>query len=76
MSPKTIPITRAAVVGGGAFGECHLRTFASMPHVEVAGLFTLESDRGAALAQKYGGRSYPSLAELAAEYLGDLEHAR
>ncbi|MCC7349455.1 MAG: Gfo/Idh/MocA family oxidoreductase [Phycisphaerales bacterium] len=63
---------RAAVVGGGAFGECHLKTFASMPQVQVAGLYTLEADRARELTQKYGGRPYSSLQELAADPSIDL----
>ncbi|MCC6424315.1 MAG: Gfo/Idh/MocA family oxidoreductase [Phycisphaerales bacterium] len=58
---------RAAVVGGGAFGECHLKTYASMPQVQLAGLYTLEADRARDLTQKYGGRAYSSLQELAAD---------
>lgn len=58
---------RVAVVGGGAFGECHLKTYASMPQVQVAGLYTLETDRARDLCQKYGGRPYASLQELAAD---------
>ena len=63
---------RAAVVGGGAFGEMHLRTFLSMPRVDVAGVYTLESARGQELCQRYGGRNYTSLEELAADPAIDL----
>ena len=64
---RTSEPVRAAVVGGGAFGECHLRTLASMPDVEVAGLYTLEQDRAAALCDRYGGNCYPALEELASD---------
>ena len=67
----TRPI-RAAVVGGGAFGECHLKTFSAMPHVEVSGLYTLERDRGEALCRRYGGHCYKSLKELAFDPTIDL----
>lgn len=63
---------RTAVIGGGAFGECHLRTYHSMAHVEVAGLYTLEKDRGKALCRKYGGKSYGSLDALANDASVDL----
>lgn len=63
---------RAAVVGGGAFGECHLKTYASMPQVQVAGLYTLETDRARELCQKYGGRPYASLQELASDPAIDI----
>jgi len=69
--PNDRPI-RAAVVGGGAFGECHLKTFCSMPQVEVAGLYTLDRDRGEALCCQYGGRRYDSLAQLASDASVDL----
>jgi predicted dehydrogenase len=55
---------RVGVIGGGAFGECHLRTLCAMPDVEVAGLFTLERDRGEELCRRYGGRCFHSLNEL------------
>jgi predicted dehydrogenase len=67
----TRPI-RAAVVGGGAFGECHLKTFCSMPQVDLAGLYTLERDRGEALCRRYGGTCYQSLDELASDPTIDL----
>ena len=44
-----------AVVGGGAFGECHLKTWAAMLQMSVAGVYTLEADRRAALCRQYGG---------------------
>lgn len=67
----TRPI-RAAVVGGGAFGECHLKTFRAMRQVEVAGLYTLERDRGEELCRRYGGVNYQSLDELASDRSIDL----
>lgn len=63
---------RAAVIGGGAFGECHLKTFSSMPNIELAGLYTLERDRGEALCRQHGGKCYPSLEELASDPSIDL----
>lgn len=58
---------RAAVIGGGAFGECHLKTFHAMSQVEVAGLYTLDQDRGETLCRRYGGRCYRSLDEVASD---------
>lgn len=63
---------RAAVVGGGAFGTCHLKTLHAMPHVDVAGLYTLERARGEALCSRYGGKNYQSLEELASDTSIDL----
>ena len=51
----------------GAFGECHLKTWSAMPHVSVAGLYTLERERGETLCRQYGGRNYSSLDELACD---------
>lgn len=65
MNPKQ-PI-RAAVVGGGAFGECHLKTLHTMPQIEVAGVLELERNRGEALCRRYGGMCFSSLEELAAD---------
>ena len=63
----TRKIIKTAVIGGGAFGEEHLRTFASMPQIEIGGVYTLDQTRGAELAQHYGGRNYASLEELATD---------
>lgn len=63
---------RAAVIGGGAFGECHLKTLHSMPQVEIAGLFTLEREPGQALCNRYGGKLYRSLEEVASDPTVDL----
>jgi len=56
---------KVAVVGGGAFGEEHLRTFASMPQAEIGGIYTLDNTRGEELCARYGGRNYESLQALA-----------
>ena len=61
-----------AVVGGGAFGECHLKTWAAMLQMSVAGVYTLEADRRAALCRQYGGQSYASLDEVASDPTVDL----
>jgi predicted dehydrogenase len=65
MSRQPLERVKVAVVGGGAFGEVHLKTFHSMPQVEVGGLYTLERSRGEALCGRYGGKNYESLAALA-----------
>ena len=72
MTQKPFQQIRAAVVGGGAFGEAHLRTFQSMPEVEVAGVYTLEQPRGAELAARYGGTAYTDLDALADDKSIDL----
>ena len=70
MNPRQ-PI-RAAVVGGGAFGECHLKTLRAMPQVEVAGLYTLERERGEAWCRQYGGNCYRNLEDLVTDPSIDL----
>jgi predicted dehydrogenase len=66
------PQVRAAVVGSGAFGRTHLRTLASMPEAEVAGVHALALDQAAALCETYGGQVYTSLDALAADASVDL----
>jgi predicted dehydrogenase len=53
-----------AVIGGGAFGECHLRTLSAMPQMRVVGLYELSIDRGQELCRRYGGQLYRSLDEV------------
>ena len=65
-------LIRVAVVGGGAFGEAHLRTFSCMPLVEVAGVYTLEKSRGEFLSKRYGGKNFEALQELCDDGLIDL----
>lgn len=72
MMKRTIEKIRVAVVGGGAFGETHLRTFKGMPQVELAGIYTLELARGEELASRYGGKAYRSLEELISDASVDL----
>jgi predicted dehydrogenase len=59
------PKIKAAVVGAGAFGEEHLRTYASMPQIEIGGVYTLNPQRGEELCERYGGTNYESLQALA-----------
>lgn len=65
MSRRTKNIWRAAVLGGGAFGEAHLKTYACMPGIEIAGVCTLDAARGEALCRQFGGRLYPDVTALA-----------
>lgn len=61
-----------AVIGGGAFGECHLRTLSAMPQMHVSGLYELSSERGQELCHRFGGRLYRSLDELVEDDTVDL----
>jgi len=72
VSAEPMKKIKTAVIGGGAFGECHLRTYRSMAQVEIAGLYTLDANRGQALCKAYGGRLYGGLQELANDPSIDL----
>ncbi len=72
MSQNTPKQIKAAVIGGGAFGETHLQTFHSMPQVEVAGVYTLDKARGEQLCSRYGGHNYESLSALLSDESIDL----
>lgn len=63
---------KAAVVGGGSFGEIHLSHYRSIPLVEIGGVYTLESSRAEELTSKYGGKTYTSIDELANDKSIDL----
>jgi predicted dehydrogenase len=69
---KIWTLLRAAVVGGGVFGEAHLRTLGSVPLVEVAGIYTLEKERGETLAARYGGKNFQSMQEICADPTIDI----
>jgi predicted dehydrogenase len=72
MSRQPLQRVKVAVVGGGAFGEVHLRTFHSMSQVEVGGVYTLERPRGEELCRLYGGKNYECLDALANDSEIDL----
>jgi len=56
---------RVAVAGAGAFGKNHLRVIHQSEHAELAGVFDLNAEHAAAVAQPYGCRVFTSLDELA-----------
>lgn len=72
MTGATFRKIHAAVIGGGAFGEAHLRAYRSMPHVEVAGVCTLDRGRAQELAERYGGRIYDDVEMIARDASVDL----
>lgn len=65
-------VRRAAVIGGGSFGEAHLKTYASMPGIEISGVCTLDEARGETLCRQFGGRHYESAEAVAADPEVDL----
>jgi len=58
---------RVGVIGVGALGQHHARVYAELPEAELVGVFDRDADRAAAIAQKHGGRVFPSAEALAAE---------
>jgi predicted dehydrogenase len=55
---------RAGVVGAGVFGGFHAGKYAADPRVAFQGVFDPDRARAQALAEKHGGRAFPSLAAL------------
>jgi predicted dehydrogenase len=58
---------RAGVVGAGVFGGHHARKYASLPGVELVGVFDPHDERADALAGPLGARAFDRLATLLAE---------
>jgi predicted dehydrogenase len=63
---------RIAIVGCGNIAGPYARNLVSYPHIELAGMTDLDASRAAALAEKYGGKVYPSLDTLLADPSIDL----
>jgi len=57
---------RAGVVGAGVFGGHHARKYASLPDVELAGVFDPHQERAEALAGPLGARAFDDLDALLA----------
>lgn len=55
---------KVGLIGGGAFGEAHLRAYSSLPQVEIAGIFTRNKERRKYLCERYGGKNCSSIDEL------------
>jgi predicted dehydrogenase len=56
---------RVAVAGAGAFGKNHLRVIHESQHAELAGVYDLDPERAALLAETYQCRRFQSLDDLA-----------
>jgi len=64
---------RVAVVGAGSMAQEHIRAFADVPDVEVAGIHSRTRSRAEALAQQHGVRDVcDSVAELYERTQADL----
>jgi len=55
---------RVGLVGAGYISEFHIAAVRRLPHVELVGLHDLNADRAAETGEKFGVRTYPSLAAL------------
>jgi predicted dehydrogenase len=56
---------RVAVAGAGAFGKNHLRVIHQSEHAELAGVYDLDPQHAARVAEPHGCRVFASLDELA-----------
>lgn len=55
---------RAGVVGAGVFATFHARKYASLPQVDLAGVYDPHPERAEALAAELGVEAFPSLPAL------------
>ena len=55
---------RVAVVGAGEFGRNHARVYRELPGAMLAGIYDLDPQKAAALAQEFSVPVFASLAEL------------
>lgn len=58
---------RVGVVGTGMMGNFHLRTYAAMKDVELAGVFDIDASRAEKMAAQYNCRAFTDLEAMAAE---------
>lgn len=58
---------RVGVVGIGSIGRHHVRLLSRLDGVELVGIYDLDQDAGALIAQEFGARLWPSLGALANE---------
>jgi predicted dehydrogenase len=65
MSMSTAVRVKVGVIGVGYLGEHHARLYASMPHVELVGVYDLNGSRAAEIASKYGTRPFDDWTVLA-----------
>ena len=56
------------VIGCGKIAQVrHLPEYATNPHVRIAGLYDINAERAAMLAEQYGAKAYPSMEALLAD---------
>jgi len=61
---------RVGVIGAGTMGERHCRVYASLPTVELVGVYDRDPARAREVAQRYGTRVLPRLETLLARVDG------
>jgi len=57
-------VLKVAVIGAGVMGENHIRTYSTMPNVELAGISDISQARVSSLAARYNTRGFTSHREL------------
>jgi predicted dehydrogenase len=57
-------LVRVGVIGVGALGQHHARVYASLAGVTLAGVHDADGDRARAVAERHGGRAFPSVEAL------------
>jgi len=55
---------RAGLVGAGYISEYHVAALKRLPNVELVGVFDVDAAKAKALAERFGTKAMPSLAEL------------
>jgi predicted dehydrogenase len=66
------PTMKVAFVGAGYMATEHMRAFASLPDVEIAGVYSRTRERAENLAASYGARVCDSVSDLYAKTDADL----
>jgi predicted dehydrogenase len=57
---------KVGVIGVGSLGQNHARIYASMPEVELVGVYDVDVERGINIAGQHGTKAFSSMDELAA----------
>jgi predicted dehydrogenase len=55
------------VVGCGRMGKLHARVYSQMPSVRLVGIYDVDTERAADVAEEYHTKAYTNLAELAGD---------
>ncbi|MFR2532682.1 MAG: Gfo/Idh/MocA family protein, partial [Alphaproteobacteria bacterium] len=57
---------KVAVIGAGMMGKNHLKTYKSLPGVDLVGVYDIFSDAAKAAAETFGIKAFSSMEEVAA----------